>query len=203
LTAQNPVKACGPACFPCQSLTRISHGCPCLRQEASNAGRGLHAKAYFRRADLGRRLLLAAQKQTEETEIKGFMARNAPRGSLVYPRNEASLLSGMQGAGPPLQHPSLTTRACLFGHWEGCPPEGALPSCCNFLLAHATTGSSHTPQLWLPYLTLGFPGGSDGKASACNARDLDSIPGSAGSPGEGNGNPLQHSCLENPIDGRA
>ena len=42
-------------------------------------------------------------------------------------------------------------------------------------------------------------GGSDGKASACNAGDLGSIPGSGRSPGEGNGNPLQHSCLENPM----
>ena len=50
---------------------------------------------------------------------------------------------------------------------------------------------------------VGFPGGSDGKASACNARDLGSIPGSARSPGEGNGNPIQHSCLENPMDGGA
>ena len=46
----------------------------------------------------------------------------------------------------------------------------------------------------------GFPGGSDGKASACNAGDTGSIPGSRRSPGEGNGNPLQHSCLENPMD---
>ena len=46
----------------------------------------------------------------------------------------------------------------------------------------------------------GFPGGSDGKASACNAGDPGSIPGSGRSPGEGNGNPLQHSCLENPMD---
>ena len=43
---------------------------------------------------------------------------------------------------------------------------------------------------------MGFPGGSDKKESACNAEDLDSIPGSGRSPGEGNGNPLQDSCLE-------
>ena len=43
-------------------------------------------------------------------------------------------------------------------------------------------------------------GGSDGKASAHNAGDLGSIPGSGRSPGEGNGNPLQYSCLENPMD---
>ena len=43
-----------------------------------------------------------------------------------------------------------------------------------------------------------FPGGSDNKKSACCAGDLDSIPGSGRSPGEGHGNPLQYSCLENP-----
>ena len=45
-----------------------------------------------------------------------------------------------------------------------------------------------------------FPGGSDGKTSAYNAGDLDSIPGLGRSPGEGNGTPLQYSCLENPMD---
>ena len=46
----------------------------------------------------------------------------------------------------------------------------------------------------------GFPGGSEVKASACNTGDLGSIPWSGRSPGEGNGNPLQYSCLENPMD---
>ena len=48
-----------------------------------------------------------------------------------------------------------------------------------------------------------FPGGSDGKASACNAGDSGSIPGLGRSPGEGNDNLLQYSCLENPMDGEA
>ena len=47
---------------------------------------------------------------------------------------------------------------------------------------------------------MGFPGGSKVKASACNAGDLCSIPGLGRSPGGGNGNPLQCSCLENPMD---
>ena len=45
-----------------------------------------------------------------------------------------------------------------------------------------------------------FPGGSDGKASVYNVGDPGSIPGSGRSPGEGNGNPLQYYCLENPMD---
>ena len=53
------------------------------------------------------------------------------------------------------------------------------------------------------YFNMGFPGGPEVKASACNAGDLGSIPGSGISPGEGNGNPLQYSCLENPMDGGA
>ena len=48
-----------------------------------------------------------------------------------------------------------------------------------------------------------FPGSSEGKESACNAVNPGSIPGSGRSPGEGNGNPLQYSCLENPMDGGA
>ena len=48
-----------------------------------------------------------------------------------------------------------------------------------------------------------FPGGSDGKESGCNAGDLGLIPESGRSSGEGNGNPLQYSCLENPMDRRA
>ena len=46
-----------------------------------------------------------------------------------------------------------------------------------------------------------FPGGSDGKASSYNAGNPGSIPGSGRSPGEGNDNPLQYSCLENPMYG--
>ena len=46
----------------------------------------------------------------------------------------------------------------------------------------------------------GVPGGSDGKESACNAGDLGLIPGLGRSPGEGNGNPLQYSCLGNSMD---
>ena len=48
-----------------------------------------------------------------------------------------------------------------------------------------------------------FPRSSDGKESDCNVGDPSSIPGSGRSPGEGNGNPLQYSCLGNPIDGGA
>ena len=47
---------------------------------------------------------------------------------------------------------------------------------------------------------MGFPGGSDGKESPCNAGDPGSIPGSGRSPGEGNGNPPKYSCLENSVD---
>ena len=53
-----------------------------------------------------------------------------------------------------------------------------------------------------PYWTS-LPGGSDSKATVYNAGDPGSIPGSERSPGEGNGNPLQYSCLENPMDGGA
>ena len=50
---------------------------------------------------------------------------------------------------------------------------------------------------------MGFPGGSDGKAFAYNVGDPGSNPGSGRSSGEGNGHPVQYSCLQNPLDGGA
>ena len=58
-------------------------------------------------------------------------------------------------------------------------------------------------QMLVDIVVWGFPGGSEVKASASNAGDLGLIPGLGRSPGEGNGNPLQYSCLENPMDGGA
>ena len=52
----------------------------------------------------------------------------------------------------------------------------------------------------LPWWSSGSLGGLHSKESACNAEDLGLIPGSGRTPGEGNGNPLQYSCLENPMD---
>ena len=52
-------------------------------------------------------------------------------------------------------------------------------------------------------MSWGFPGGLDSEESACNARDLGSIPGLGKSPGKGNGNPLQYSSLENFMDREA
>ena len=58
--------------------------------------------------------------------------------------------------------------------------------------------------LLIPFsVLLSFPGGSDGKASACNVGDPGLIPGLGRSPGKGNGNPLQYFYLENPTDGGA
>ena len=62
-------------------------------------------------------------------------------------------------------------------------------------LNHLLRAYKHKPQN-----QLYFPGGSDGKASVYNAEDLGLTPGSGRFPGEGNGNPLQYSYLENPMD---
>ena len=73
-------------------------------------------------------------------------------------------------------------------------------------------GTHWSPQIWashafvrpLPHATTrDFPSGSDVKGCACNTGDLGSIPGLGRSHGEANGNPLQYSCLENPMDGGA
>ena len=66
----------------------------------------------------------------------------------------------------------------------------------------------HSALHWNPRFTVYgysklFPDGSEGKASACNAGDLASVPGLGRSPGEGNDNPLWYSCRKNPVDGGA
>ena len=62
-------------------------------------------------------------------------------------------------------------------------------------------GQAQKPHLDFRHGCLGsFPCSSVGKESACNAGDLGLIPGLGRSPGEGHGNPFQHSCLENPMD---
>ena len=71
---------------------------------------------------------------------------------------------------------------------------------------HSSVSTLQFPRdSFMKYLSfqLGFTGGSDGKESACSARDLGLIAGSGRSPGEGNGNPLQYSCLENSKDTEA
>ena len=88
-----------------------------------------------------------------------------------------------EGSGNPLQY------SCLENPTDG----GAWETAVHGVAKSRTRLSDFT-------LTWGFPGGSEVKASACNAGDLGSIPGLGRSPGEGSGNPLQYSCLENPMD---
>ena len=75
---------------------------------------------------------------------------------------------------------------------------------CEFQAGIKITGRNISTLRYADDTTLmGFRGGSDGKASACSVGDPGSIPGSGRSPGEGNGNPLQYSCLKNSMDGGA
>ena len=71
------------------------------------------------------------------------------------------------------------------------------------MATHSSILASLPPKKGAQRNIWGFSGSSDGKASACNAEDLDSIPGLGRSPREGNGNPLQYSCLEYSVDGGA
>ena len=75
-----------------------------------------------------------------------------------------------------------------------CPKEGQI----RFVQVRKETAKLKRRLVFC--ISLCFPGGSEVKASACNARDLGSIPGLGRSPGEGAGNPFQCSCLENLMD---
>ena len=86
---------------------------------------------------------------------------------------------------------SMTVKQCAWlSHLKGWMD--------SLILQWINTGEKNGLAIRPPH--YGFPGGSDGKASACNVIDLGSIPGSGRSPGGGNGNPLQCSCLGNPMD---
>ena len=93
------------------------------------------------------------------------------------------------------QHPLISDPRPLFPVTPSSQPR---TFCFRIPLFHP----SPEPHEQLPASSgsLGFPGGSDGKASACDAGDLGSIPGSGRSPGEGSGSPLQYCCLENSMD---
>ena len=87
---------------------------------------------------------------------------------------------------------SVAPRGCVEREWPGQEPGCSLTSITGLMCMSAVTSLPLRRE-------MGFPGGSDGKVSAYSTED----PGSGRSPGEGNGNPLQYSCLENPTDGGA
>ena len=121
------------------------------------------------------------------TILLGFLLPSAERS---YPASEASgsfsLLSAIRVVS------SIYLRFLIF------LPAILIPAC-----------NSSSPAFLMIYFVYklkkqkGFSGGAEVKASACNVGDLGSIPGLGRSPGGGNGNPLQYSCLENPMDGGA
>ena len=103
---------------------------------------------------------------------------------------------------PPSCHSGLSPKVFTLEKVLKCQPTSFQGFCLSYLALF----------IYLQYLSLGFPGGypilgflcnAVNKESACVAGDPDSIPGSGRSPGEGNGNPLQYSCVENPMDREA
>jgi len=108
-----------------------------------------------------------------------------------------------------LTEASMTSPSPSFQFWVTSAIESVLTTgCCNWGKSEGPCGVSveggrgpFSIYGGLPCTPGDFPGGSVGKASVCNAGDLGSVPGSGRFPGEGNGNPLQYSYLENPMDG--
>ena len=94
---------------------------------------------------------------------------------------------------------------CLYSAmvWNDSPEKTKSMATTKLLIYTHPGSEAGLDLLYFRFVIWGFPGGSDGKASACNTGDLGLIPGSGRSPGEGNGNPLWYSCLENSIDGGA
>ena len=117
-----------------------------------------------------------AQKQSE------IIFKESGRGSLALPTSRLSCC---------LQLP-LSSALLYYSDWSlFSPRKNNKHVICNAFSSHLLILKKDC------FLVQRFPGGSDDKESAWNAGDMDSIPGSGRSPGEGNGSPLQCSCLEN------
>ena len=115
---------------------------------------------------------------------------------------ETDILSGQEGSRSLLCHLHICSR--LSGGVR-CVGQQSQLLCLTPriqpLLPGVLHGMVQSRLLWTTVSSdVGFPGGSDGKASVCNAGDPGSVPRLGRSPGEGNENPLQYSCLENPMD---
>ena len=90
----------------------------------------------------------------------------------------------------------FTQKLYLKQFWKGTAVFETPMHSWSFLVRQAMLRAT----VWTPYIIPGFSGGSDSKESACNVGDPSSIPGSKRFPGEGNGYPLQYSCLENSMN---
>ena len=125
--------------------------------------------------------------QKEEKHIPNISFKNSLSRLCLYPR---------EGRGNPLQY-SCLENPMYRGAWQATVHRGAKSwTWLKWLSMHAYTFIFiiYTTYIW------GFPHSTVGKESSCNAEDLGLIPGSGRSPVEGNGNPLQYSCLENLMD---
>ena len=134
-------------------------------------------------------------KQRSELEQECSQAKpNRQFATAKLPPGEAG-----QAVGRPLQPPRQPERPPRSIPGALFPKSGQRPS----PETKASCGSPFPAMLLAASPLMNFPGGSEGKASSLSAGDLGSIPGSGRSPGEGNGNQLQYSCPENPMDGGA
>ena len=128
------------------------------------------------------------------------LGRKPPRAPQLDPQRPAgSTHSSTRGLRPPEHQAPLSMEFSRQEYWSGLsfpspgdPPDPGIVKKDSRGLSRGVAGN--------PGFLKEFPGGSDGKVSAYNAGDLGSNPGSGRSFGEGNGTPLQYSCLENPMD---
>ena len=107
-----------------------------------------------------------------------------------FPRTASNKVEGGQEVGSRYQ----------LHHWSTWDKSLYLIYVCLLISKKTDLGLITVSNILLITMPLGFPGGTDGKESACNAGDPGVSPRLGKSPGEGNGNPLQYSCLENSMD---
>ena len=125
---------------------------------------------------------------------------NSEKEMLTCPSEEVEGVERRAGGIP--EHPLQNVSTLSLGGalWASAQRLCVSLPCCQLVCRVLFFFYSFVYLFILVCLFMGFLGGSDGKESACNSGDLGSIPELGRSLGEGNGNPLQYSCLENPMD---
>ena len=132
---------------------------------------------------------------SERKHLDSFLSTPRPGLCCSGPGSRASVASAYLASIPPYGNRDHSVLSFLPVVLRACGPQWLLG---------VGTSFPYSALGWVcdsGAATQGIPGGSDGKVSVYNVGDLGSMPGSGRFPGEGNGNPLQYSCLENPMDG--
>ena len=192
------------------SFSRFAHSAVKLDRRAGSVGSGLLFPNPPFSSQVGQESRLT-QARVKESPPAPLALLPAELNSRLPPcvhrvKDKGNFIQSWARTGPlppsPQGHPPTHRDSHAAGPPALPSPTASAPVTLHSIALFISFSGLLTPLFW-PTLVACHPGGSEGKVSARNAGQPGSIPGLGRSPGEGNGNPLQCPCLENPMDGGA